>query len=226
MAAGSLKRMAARARLSSPTSVPLAAFQPQRELCLELKDNHQVQYSAIDFFGVRTRYRDPAPVAARLAEQFEQQNRALLSLMDVQIGRNYDGSNVLLNIEAGNTVGAIPLFSPTSAVPDYGLTIQPRFPWVGIGPMLAEMGWRVVPVPLKLPLLRRSERKIPGWVLSSMILNRLRALLDALTRRFEIVSEHLRAPRGSVHSVRVCSPESLAGTVSQGSLYFPGFAGR
>ena len=65
MAAGSLKRMAARARLSSPTSVPLAAFQPQRELCLELKDNHQVQYSAIDFFGVRTGYRDPAPVAAQ-----------------------------------------------------------------------------------------------------------------------------------------------------------------
>ena len=131
--------MAARARLSSPTSVPVT-FQPQRELCLELKDNHQVQYSAIDFFGVRTRYRDPAPVAARLAEQFEQQNRALLSRMDVQIGRSYDGSNVLLNIEAGNTVGAIPLFSPTSAVPDYGLTIQPRFPWAGIGPMLAEMG--------------------------------------------------------------------------------------
>ena len=32
-----------------------------------------------------------------------------------------------------------------------------------------------------------------------MILSRLKALLDALTRRFEIVSEHLRAPRGSVH---------------------------
>ena len=105
---------------------------------------------------------------------------------------------------------------PMLAVPDYGLTIQPRFPWVGIGPMLAEMGWRIIPVPLKLPLLRRSERKIPGWVLSSMILNRLRALLDALTRRFEIVSEHLRAPRGSVHWYEYAVlPESLGHSFSR-----------
>ena len=96
-------------------------------------------------------------------------------------------------------MGAIPLISPTTARPDYGLVVQPRFPWAGIGPMLAEMGWRVVPNPLRLPLLRRSERRVPVWVLSFMILMRLKALLDSLDRRFELVKETRRAPRGSVH---------------------------
>ena len=80
-----------------------------------------------------------------------------------------------VTLEAGNVVGAIPLFSPTSGMLDYGLVIQPRFPWPGIGPMLAEMGWRIAPTPLKLPLLKRSERKVPPWVISCMVLARLKA---------------------------------------------------
>ena len=52
--------------------------------------------------------------------------------------------------------------------------------------MLAEMGWLVSPTPLRLPLLRRSERRVPAWVLSFMVLSRLKALLDRLDRRFEI----------------------------------------
>ena len=62
--------------------------------------------------------------------------------------------------------------------------------------MLAEMGWRVSPSPLRLPLLRRSERRVPVWVLSLMILTRLKALLDSLGRLFEISRETLLAPRG------------------------------
>jgi hypothetical protein len=64
--------------------------------------------------------------------------------------------------------------------------------------MLADMGWKVAPTPLKLPLLRRSERRVPAWVLSSMILVRLQALLDSLTRRFESTTELRTAPRGRV----------------------------
>jgi hypothetical protein len=137
-------------------------------------------------------------MAARLAEQFQAQNRALLTLMDARIERLFDGNNVVLKIENGNAVGAIPLFSPTSAAPDYGLVVQPRFPWKGIGPMLIDMGWRVVPTPLKLPLLKRSERKVPPWVLSAMILARMRALLQALTRRFEVTDDERSSPRGTV----------------------------
>ena len=89
--------------------------------------------------------------------------------------REYDGSDVRLVVQAGSAVGAIPLISPTTARPGYGLVVQPRFPWAGIGPMLGAMGWLVSPAPLRLPLLRRSERRVPVWVLASMILNRLRA---------------------------------------------------
>jgi McrBC 5-methylcytosine restriction system component len=157
--------------------------------------------SAIDFFQLR-KLGDPqtlAARAARLAEQFVNQNRALMSLLDVRVERDYDGSDVRLLIQAGSSVGAIPLISPTTARPDYGLIVQPRFPWAGIGPMLAEMGWRICPMPLRLPLLRRSERRVPIWVLSFMVLVRLQALLDSMDRRFELTREIRRAPRGTVN---------------------------
>ena len=179
------------------TSSPLLPPPRAHEVCLELEDHSLVRRSAIDFFQLRG-HRDPQAQAARMAEQFVTQNRALLSLLDVRIERDYDGSDVRLLIQAGSAVGAIPLFSPTTARPDYGLVVQPRFPWAGIGPMLSEMGWRVSPAPLRLPLLRRSERRVPLWVLSFMILVRLKALLDSLNRRFEITTEIRRAPRGTV----------------------------
>ncbi len=121
-----------------------------------------------------------------------------MSLLEVRIEREYDGNDVHLVIQAGSAAGAIPLVSPTTAKPDFGLVVQPRFPWAGIGPMLAEMGWRVSPIPLRLPLLRRSERRVPVWVLSFMILIRLKALLESLDRRFELTTKTLRAPRGRV----------------------------
>lgn len=127
------------------------------------------------------------------------QNRSLMALMDVRIGRDFDGNDLYLLIQAGSAVGAIPLISPTTARHDYGLVVQPRFPWAGIGPMLAEMGWRVGPTPLRLPLLHRSERRVPIWVLSFMILTRLKLLLDSLERRFELATETRQAPRGVVH---------------------------
>ncbi len=64
--------------------------------------------------------------------------------------------------------------------------------------MLADMGWRVIPSPLGLPLLPRSERKVPPWVLSTIVLFRIEALLNQLARRFELVEEHRSAPRGTV----------------------------
>ena len=187
-----------KARIYRRSSPPLLPPQLAREVCLELHDNSVLQKSAVQFFGLRSAYRDPTSTAARLLEQFETQNRALFSLMDVRLTRLYDGSDVYVTLQAGNVVGAIPLFSPTSGMLDYGLVIQPRFPWPGIGPMLAEMGWRIAPTPLKLPLLRRSERKVPSWVISCMVLARLKALLDSLSRRFELVSENRSAPRGTV----------------------------
>jgi hypothetical protein len=168
-----------------------------QEVCLEALDHSVMRRSAVQFFQLRNS-RDPQSQAARLAEQFVAQNRVPLSLLDVTIERDYDGNDVFLSVTTGSSVGAVPLRSPTSARPDYGLVVQPRFPWAGIGPMLAEMGWRIVPSPLRLPLLKRSERRVPAWVISCMVFARLRTLLSRLDRRFELVDENCGAPRGSV----------------------------
>jgi hypothetical protein len=179
------------------SAVPLRAAPREHETCIELEDHSIVQRSAVDFFQLRG-LRDPHAQAARIAEQFVMQNRLLMSLLDVRVNQNYDGRDVRLVIQSGSAVGAIPLMSPTTARPDLGLVVQPRFPWIGIGPMLAEMGWRISPTPLRLPLLHRSERRVPTWVLSFMILVRLKALLNSLDRRFELTSETRLAPRGRV----------------------------
>jgi len=162
-------------------------------VCLELTDHTSREKSALEFFASN----DPAQ-AARLADQFIQQNRPVLDLLNVSIHRDFDGRDVRLRIQSGSAVGAVPLRSPRSGKPDFGLVVQPRFPWSGIGPMLSEMGWLITPAPLRLPLLRRSERRVPPWVLSVMVLARLRELLDRLERRFEMTEESRNAPKGRV----------------------------
>jgi hypothetical protein len=193
-------------RRSAGTRPPLLQVEPSRDICLELWDHTTVTKSAVDFFAI-TRAVDPPSQAARLADQFISQNRAFLDLIEVTVRRDYDGQDVLLVIESGSAVGALPLLSPLSARPDFGIVVQPRFPWSGIGPMLAEMGWLVSPSPLRLPLLKRSERRVPPWVLSFMILARLKALLDRLERRFEIVREARPSPKGNVNWTEYCTRE-------------------
>ncbi len=143
--------------------------------------------------------RDTHGLSARLAQQLLQQNRGLLRDFNVHGDVKYDGSKVEVVLQAGEYVGALPLVSPTSGRPDYGLIIRPRFGWQGIGPMMGAMGWKVVPAPLPLPLLPRSDRKIPPWVLSTTILSRMQALLSVLERNFQMTEDELVAPRGSIH---------------------------
>jgi hypothetical protein len=64
--------------------------------------------------------------------------------------------------------------------------------------MLAGTGFRVLPELLPLPDLVQSERRVPPWVLSSVILGRLKSLLDSLQRRFTMTEADLRAPKGQV----------------------------
>lgn len=150
-------------RHRTPADSPLNAIRPNQGICLELPDYSRVTRSAVEFFG-SGRSANPQAQAARLAEQFIQQNSPIFRLLQVDVHRDYDGADVLLNIESHGRVGAVPLRSPLTARHDYGLVVQPRFPWAGIGPMLAEMGWLISPSPLKLPLLKRSERRVPPWV--------------------------------------------------------------
>lgn len=136
--------------------------------------------------------------AARLAHQFLRQNEGVLRTFCADADVDFDGNEVYLKFVTKTRVGAVPLLSPTSGRPDIGLIVRPRFEWLGIGAMLGEMGWRVVPQPLKLPLLPGSERRIPPWVLSTIVISRMQALLDRLERRFEMTNAVMAAPRGTV----------------------------
>jgi hypothetical protein len=142
--------------------------------------------------------RDPSSQVARLAEQFIESNRSAFRQLDLIVEPHYRNSAIELDIHAGTRIGAIPLISPTSGQYDYGLVIRPRFDWPGIGPILGATGWRVVPSTLPMPLLPRSERRVPPWVLSTIVLSRLKGLLDQLERRFEITAEERSAPRGTI----------------------------
>jgi hypothetical protein len=174
----------------------------------------------VDFFGSKNSA-DPQAQAARLADQFIKQNTPIFQLLQVDVHRDCDGADVLLNIESGSAVGAVPLLSPLTARHDLGLVVQPRFPWVGIGPILAEMGWLISPTPLKLPLLRRSERRVPLWVLSFMVLARFKALLDRLDRRFEVTTETQSAPKGRIEWTQYATRQTPRGDFLSVPCTFP-----
>jgi 5-methylcytosine-specific restriction endonuclease McrBC regulatory subunit McrC len=201
-------------------NTPLQVVRPTTDICLELRDHTRVTKSAIAFFGSKASA-DPAAQAARLADQFITQNAPLFQLLQVSIQRDYDGRDVLLHIDSGSAIGAVPLISPLTGRQDFGLVIQPRFPWTGIGPMLAEMGWLISPTPLRLPLLKRSERRVPPWVMSYMVLARLKALLDRLERRFEVVTETRSAPKGNIDWTQYATRQMARGDFLSVPCTFP-----
>ncbi|MDW8263226.1 MAG: hypothetical protein RMJ35_11935 [Phycisphaerales bacterium] len=127
-----------------------------------------------------------------------EQNRTIFDTLGLRATPEFDGNRVYLALESSSPVGAVPLISPLTGRMDFGLVVQPRFPWKGLGPMLGQMGWRVAPRPLRLPLLRRSERRVPPWVISLMVLERLELLMRHLVRRFELTEGVQTTPRGMI----------------------------
>jgi hypothetical protein len=141
---------------------------------------------------------DPRANAERRAEDLLRSNRGLLTDMRIEAQVARLRGEPHLEIRSGTRVGAVPLLSPITGRTDFGLVVEPRFPWSGVGDLLAETGFRVTPELLPLPELPQSERRVPPWVLSSVVLRRLERLLEATARRFETVEADRPAPRGSV----------------------------
>jgi hypothetical protein len=141
---------------------------------------------------------DPASVSEKRAESLIAANRGLLKDFGVEatVGRRAGEPGLL--VHTSTRIGAIPLLSPVSGRPDFGLMVEPRFPWSSVGEMLAGMGFRIVPDLLPLPDLPQSERRVPPWVLSSIVLARLQRLLDSMQRRFVISETDLNHPKGAV----------------------------
>ncbi len=168
--------------------------------CFEIEDSSRIKILASQLIrGGRLSVRDPNPHAARLGKQFIRQNRGILDDFEVEASTSYDGQSVSIWLKSGTYIGALPLLSPTTGRPDYGLVIKPRFHWSGLGQMLVMMGWKILPNPLKLPPIPGTERKIPTWVLSSIVLFRINKLLTRMERRFELIESDLNAPRGNIN---------------------------
>lgn len=141
---------------------------------------------------------DPRASAEMRAERVVAANEGLLRDLGVVAAPARRGGEPGLLVRTSTRVGAIPLLSPVSARPDFGLVVEPRFAWASAGDMLAGTGFRIVPELLALPELPQSERRVPPWVLSSVVLTRLLALLETLQRRFTLARADLLAPRGQV----------------------------
>jgi 5-methylcytosine-specific restriction endonuclease McrBC regulatory subunit McrC len=172
---------------------------PDRSSFITLSDNSSCVASAVEIFHLgKLDRRQRLATAARLSDSLIRRNRSIFSAAHIECNPEFKSDDVFLRFQASNTIGAIPLVSPTTGKVDYGIIVRPRFPWDGIGAMLGQMGWRIAPMPLKLATFNGSERSIPPWVLSSMILLRISNLLKSLGRRFEVVTENLTAPRGQV----------------------------
>lgn len=180
-----------RARITERYSRPVA------NPCIKLNDLSTRVVPATWLTGLRAD-RDSAPREARLAHQFIGQNRGLLKQFGVDVNLSYDGSSVALVFTSANQVGAAPMLSPTTGRPDYGIVISPRFPWSGVGQVMGATGWKIVPNIVNLPMLPRSAREIPPWVLSATVLIRIELLLSKLNRRFEFAERDLNAPRGAL----------------------------
>ena len=176
----------------------LQSVERSNKKCFEMTDLSTLNIPA-QFLIKEDVSRNPEGQTAKLCSQFISDNRGLLHDFGVTVDSKYDGHKVYLSFNSSNRIGALPMLSPTSGKPDYGLVIKPRFDWSGLGPMLSVMGWKVVPTPLKLPLIPGTERKVPTWVLSSIILNRIQTLLEQLNRTFEFIESDLKAPKGTVN---------------------------
>ncbi len=159
-------------------------------------DSSEATLDALAWLGGEGR--DPAAVAELRASALVRANAGLLRDFGIEADvRRVAGASVV-SLRTSTRVGALPLLSPVTGRPDFGLVVEPRFAWSSIGEVLSTTGFKVVPTLMPLPDLPQSDRRIPPWVLSSIVLDRIERLLERMARRFSISSADLPAPKGSV----------------------------
>ena len=172
-----------------------------------IQDSARVFVSASDWLlepGVDKR--KASDLAQRRSENFLEMNRGILNDFDIRGQLGGQRGNIGLWLETDTRIGALPLLSPSSAKPELGLVVEPRFSWTSAGDMLVGTGFRITPDILPLPrMVPNSDRQIPSWVLSATVLMRIEALLKQSTRRFEMKEAVMSAPKGQVDWARYAS---------------------
>ncbi len=193
--------------------------QPRRQV-IELSDYGEVRLGH-DFFAPKMDPRSAPGQTARLGERFLQLNRRELSALSVDGRVEYDGKDASLRLQASDVVGGTALRSPSSGLHDLGLVVRPRFAWSGLGPTLLHTGWKVAPTIAQGPALPRSDRETPVWVLSSIVLLRLRDLLRDMNRTFATKERVLQAPKGTVTWTKYLSQHAARGKFAEVPCRFP-----
>jgi len=174
------------------------ALQPNYTDVLELNDN-ETAYLSVEFLSRYVKSRNEDAVTAKLGRQFLNINKQRFSKLNIEPEIYYSGDELKLKLSANTRIGAIPLLSPVTHKYEFSLVIKPRFGWQGIGPILSTTGWRILPNILNMPQLKISERRVPPWVLSSVVLGRLEVLIRNLDRRFEMDESYHSIPKGQVN---------------------------
>lgn len=154
--------------------------------------------SRIPATTVARRGQGDAAREAHLAHLFMERNGKAFRQFKIEGRVDFDGDRVYLVFETGTTIGAFPLVSPLSGKSEVSLVVRPRFGWAGVGASLGRSGFKIIPEILPFGLLPKTEREIPPWVLSAAVLPRLKAMIERLSRRFEMVDEVRSAPCGTV----------------------------
>lgn len=165
---------------------------------LELNDN-ETAFLSVEFLSRHVNSRNEDAITAKLGRQFLNLNRDRFNKLNIQPEIYYSGDALKLKLIAHTKIGAVPLLSPITHKHDFSLVVKPRFGWQGIGPILSTTGWRILPNILNMPQLKISERRVPPWVLSSVVLGRLELLIKNLDRRFEMEESYRSVPKGTVN---------------------------
>jgi len=169
-----------------------------------IQDSARIFVSASDWLlepGVDKRKAND--LAQRRSENFLEMNRGILNDFGVRGQLGGLRGQIGLWLETDTRIGALPLLSPSSAKPELGLMIEPRFSWTSAGDMLIGTGFRITPEILPLPrMVPNSDRQIPSWVLSATVLMRIETLIKQSSRRFEIHEAILSTPKGQVNWTR------------------------
>ncbi|HQF88680.1 MAG TPA: hypothetical protein PLN26_15775 [Acidobacteriota bacterium] len=187
--------------------------------CQRVTDTCESLVDALSWLGGEGR--DPSTAAERRAEALLQANAGVLRDFHIEADVRRHAMRPVIALRTAARVGALPLRSPVTGRPDFGLLVEPRFAWSSIGDVLTQTGFRVVPRLLPYPELPQSDRRIPPWVLSSIVLVRLRRLLDRLARRFTVVEADRPAPKGTVDWPVYATRRLPAGTPQRVPCRFP-----
>ena len=137
-----------------------------------------------------------ASEASQWVEPFLSANQAGLKRLSVVADVLSHRGQTVVELTAGDRLGAVPLASPVTRKTAAGLLVSPKYGWWSVGQVFSNIGFRVEPEVGGSALVPGSAREVPPWVLAGPVIARIAAALEHLTRTFREVEEIRAVPRG------------------------------